>query len=86
MNIQNIFSARIVSLVVFILVVLFLDTVFDVKMGLESFVEGGMGMNMGMGMATTTPPATTKTTTPSVTTKPTSTTSALPPPPLNNNP
>jgi len=77
MNIQNIFSARIVSLVVFILVVLFLDTVFDVKIGLESFVDGGM--NMGMGMATTTPPATTKTTTPPATTKPKSTTSALPP-------
>jgi hypothetical protein len=72
MNIQNIFSARIISLVVFILVVLFLDTVFDVKVGLESFVEGATGM----GMATTTPPATTK---------PKSTTSALPPP-LNNNP
>ena len=84
MNIQNIFSARIVSLVVFILVVLFLDTVFDVKMGLESFVDGGMGMNMGMGMATTKPSATSATTTPPATTKPKSTTSANKP--LNNNP
>ena len=39
MNISSIFSARNVSLLVFILVVLFLGATFDVKVGPESFGE-----------------------------------------------
>jgi hypothetical protein len=37
MNISSIFSARSISLLVFILVVLFLGAAFDVKVGPESF-------------------------------------------------
>jgi len=37
MNISSIFSARNVSLVVFILVVLFLGATFDLKVGSEPF-------------------------------------------------
>jgi len=37
MNISSIFSARNISLLVFILVVLFVGAAFDVKVGPESF-------------------------------------------------
>jgi hypothetical protein len=37
MNVSSIFSARNISLLVFILVVLFLGATFDVKVGPESF-------------------------------------------------
>ena len=37
---SNIFSARNVTLFVFILVVLFLGATFDVKLGPEAFLEG----------------------------------------------
>ena len=39
MNISSIFSARNVTLLVFILVVLFLGATFDVKLGPEAFAE-----------------------------------------------
>jgi hypothetical protein len=40
MKISDIFSAKTGSLLAFILVVLFLGSVFDVKVGPESFTEG----------------------------------------------
>ncbi len=69
MNISKIFSKRNMILVAFILVVLFLGTVVNFKVGSETFVEGGPGH-------TTTPNATTSakpTTTPNATTSATTT-------------
>ena len=43
MKIPNIFSARGISLFVFILVVLFLGVTFNTRVGPEHFVEGAQG-------------------------------------------
>ena len=46
MNISNVFSTRNISLVVFILIVLFLGTMFNVQVSHESFVEGATRMKI----------------------------------------
>jgi hypothetical protein len=55
MNISSIFSARNVSLLVFILVVLFLGATFDVKVGPESFESGDIMSKLMSSTSTSAP-------------------------------